>query len=161
MRTSSIRKSVVVPLAPEAAFRLFTAGIGSWWPLASHSVSGDRARTCTFETHLGGKIFEVGPDGNEALWGTVLVYEPFRRLVFSWHPGRKEETAQEVEVRFETDREATAVFLEHRDWENLVDQAEVMYERYDTGWDFVLGSRYSEAARKGSNKKSAEEVEKR
>ena len=36
-------KSVVVAAAQERAFELFTAEIGQWWPLLTHSVGGESA----------------------------------------------------------------------------------------------------------------------
>jgi hypothetical protein len=41
-----VRQSVHVELAPSEAFRLFTDGIGEWWPLAEgYSYGGDRAHS--------------------------------------------------------------------------------------------------------------------
>jgi hypothetical protein len=68
-----VRKSLTVPLSPEKAFRLFTAEIASWWPLANHSVGQDKAETVIMEGRVGGRFFERAGDGNMALWGTVRV----------------------------------------------------------------------------------------
>ena len=146
MRVSPVEKSVRVSLTQAEAFRLFTEGIDSWWPLATHSVLGARAEGCTFQLHAGGSIYETGAGGRQVLWGTVVVCEPPRRLVFSWHPGREAQNAQEVEVLFEADGNGTRVALQHRGWERLGDQAEFNRRRYDTGWDAVLGQRYLKAA---------------
>ena len=57
-----VRKSVVVPLTPERAFRLFTEGLSTWWPLASHSISDERAASCGLEPCVGGAIYELRDD---------------------------------------------------------------------------------------------------
>ena len=44
-----IVKSVAVSWSPEASFRRFTDEIGTWWPLETHSLSGERAKTLTME----------------------------------------------------------------------------------------------------------------
>ena len=51
-----VTKSFVVQLPIAAAFRLFTAEIGRWWPLRTHSVFGDAATTCAIDEQVGGRI---------------------------------------------------------------------------------------------------------
>ena len=131
-------KNVVVPLAIPESFELFTSKMASWWPLATHSVAKERAATCRLESGVGGRIYEVDDGGREHLWGTVKVWEPPERVVFTWHPGREAGTAQEVEVRFSSAPEGTAVELEHRNWETLRDEAEEIRSNYDAGWDITL-----------------------
>jgi hypothetical protein len=84
-----IEKSLPVTLTQAGAFKLFTDGIASWWPLATHSVLGAQAECCSVEPRVGGRIYETGPGERQILWGTVIAWEPYRRLVFSWHPGRE------------------------------------------------------------------------
>jgi uncharacterized protein YndB with AHSA1/START domain len=133
-----VRKSVRVELPPEAAFELFTAGIARWWPLAAHSVSRARATRCAVEPRVGGALYEVRDNGTRFAWGTVLVWEPPRRFVATWHPGREPATAQEIEVRFVADGPGTRVELEHRGWATLADRAASARDNYDRGWDGVL-----------------------
>ena len=63
--------------------------MGSWWPLAEHSVGQADATGCAIEPGVGGRLYETGKDGLEHLWGRVVVWEPPRRLAHSWHPGRQ------------------------------------------------------------------------
>jgi hypothetical protein len=49
--TSPLRLSFEVGCRPQAAFRLWTEAIGTWWP-ADHTVSGDPA-TVVFEGRVG------------------------------------------------------------------------------------------------------------
>jgi uncharacterized protein YndB with AHSA1/START domain len=131
-------KRVVVPLSVAESFELFTSGIATWWPLETHSIAEARAATCRFEPGVEGRIYEVDDEGAEHTWGTVSVWEPPGRVVFSWHPGRQPATAQEVEVRFSPAREGTVVELEHRRWETLGQDAVEVRRGYDTGWDLTL-----------------------
>jgi DNA-binding transcriptional ArsR family regulator len=140
-------KTIVVPLEVSGAFELFTGGMGSWWPLATHSVGAERARGCRFEARAGGRIYEIMDDGTESEWGVVKLAEFPRRVVFTWHPGRPASTAQEVEVTFRGVEGGTEVRLEHRGWERYGENAEAARDRYDTGWDQVFGARYGGRAR--------------
>jgi uncharacterized protein YndB with AHSA1/START domain len=138
-----------VPVSPDRAFTLFTDELGSWWPLATHSVGGDQAVAAVFEAVPGGRIYERTADGAEHQWGEVLEVEPGRRLVFTWHPGRAASTAQTVEVTFTESDGECLVELVHRGWEALGETAAQTRAGYDSGWDHVFdecfGS-YAEAA---------------
>lgn len=133
-----VRKSIEVSCGPAEAFRLFTDDIDSWWPLATHSVGQAETVSCHFEGRDGGRIFETHKDGTTHVWGTITAWEPSARVVFSWHPGRDADTAQEVELRFIGISSGTRVELEHRGWEILGDVAEETRANYETGWDLVL-----------------------
>jgi uncharacterized protein YndB with AHSA1/START domain len=134
-----VEKSITVGIPVEAAFRLFTDGIHTWWPLASHSVGEERAESCVLEGRRGGRLYEVLQDGSEADWGEVLAWEPPRRFVTTWHPGRESATAQELEVVFTAEGDGTRVDLTHRNWELVGGKAEEMRRGYVKGWDYVLG----------------------
>jgi hypothetical protein len=75
-----IELGALVACAPAAAFEYFTRDIGRWWPLARYSCSEARAAGVAFEERLGGRLIETDIDGNEYMWGTVLAWEPGRRL---------------------------------------------------------------------------------
>jgi uncharacterized protein YndB with AHSA1/START domain len=143
-----VRRTIVVECSVEHAFETFTAGIGSWWPLHTHSIGVMSDGTGTpagvvLEPRANGKIAEIAADGTEKSWGEVLVAEPPHRLVMRWQPGSKYPT--EVEVRFEAVGDATRVELEHRDWEIYADEAPEARNGYANGWPGVL-ARYAEAA---------------
>ncbi len=135
-----VRKRITVRCTPDQAFDLFTAGIARWWPLATHSVGLEDAANCAIEPRVGGRLFETDKAGSERQWGEVLVWEPPRRLVFTWHPGRAAETAQTVEVTFTGEGDVTVLRLEHRDWHRAGDHAEAVRNQYDQGWRAVLDS---------------------
>jgi uncharacterized protein YndB with AHSA1/START domain len=135
-----IEKTVVVGLSIQDAFRLFVEGFGKWWPLKSLSVFGDDAATCIIESKVGGRIYEVHKDGQQqSEWGRVKTWEPPRRLIFSFYPGRAPTDATEVEITFKPAPGRTRVTLIHRGWEYGGPEVQARYSSYATGWDFVLG----------------------
>ncbi len=140
----TLRKSIVVDRPPEHAFRVFTEGIGGWWPVRSHSVGQERAEAAVMECKEGGRLYERLTDGTEAEWGRITAWEPPHRVAFTWYPGRDDGTAQQVDVRFSPEGEGTCVEVEQRGWERLGDRAQEMFESYEEGWDPVL-ARFGEA----------------
>lgn len=141
-RIEPVRSNVEVELSQRDAFELFTSHISRWWPLRTHSVSQDRAETVVFELTEGGEIFELAENSERIPWGTVSTFDPPERVVFTWHPGREAETAQEVEVRFVSTESGTRVELEHRGWEALGEKALEIRSQYGSGWAHVLGECY-------------------
>ncbi|HJR45488.1 MAG TPA: SRPBCC family protein [Actinomycetota bacterium] len=137
-------KTVRVDLGIEDAFRLFTAGMGTWWPLERHSIAVDSleervtADSLVFEEREGGRIYEVMSDGAEGTWGRVQAWEPPNRVVFSWKPNLTDGPYTEVEVRFTSIGAGSEVVLEHRGWEQFGDTAERYRNGYDSGWPGVL-----------------------
>jgi uncharacterized protein YndB with AHSA1/START domain len=142
---TAIRKTVTVACPAGQAFRLYTDQLASWWPYTTHSVEEENVETVVFEGREGGRFYERAKSGEEHTWGTVLVWDPPSRIVHSWHPGRGEETSQEVEVTFTPEENGTRVDLVHTGWTRLGDRMETTMANYQTGWDLVLG-RYVEAA---------------
>ncbi len=134
-----VRSEVEVSLSPQQAFEFFTVHLSRWWPLESYSVSGKRCETAIFELAEGGEIFELAENSEKFVWGTVRIFEPPSRIVFSWHPGSPAEFAQEVEVLFRPSSAGTHVSLEHRGWKALGDRAESTRSQYVPGWAHVLG----------------------
>ena len=127
----TVRKEVTVPLDPARAFDLFTARIGEWWPLGTHSLHGGEAETAVFEPRAGGRLYERTRAGDECEWARVVAFEPPHRFVLEWRVNRAV-PATELEVRFTAAAEGTRVELEHRGLEG--DRR----RKYDTGWDEVL-----------------------
>src|SRR5262245_32601440 len=109
-----VRRQVTVPLGVTDAFDLFIRRLPEWWPLATRSVWLDQAASCHVDAQVGGRLYERALDGRESTWGTFLVVEAPRRVVFSWHPGFPTSAATEIEVTFTPDGANTLVELEHR-----------------------------------------------
>jgi uncharacterized protein YndB with AHSA1/START domain len=140
-----IRKSVTVEAPVEHAFQVFTEQIHTWWPLHTHAVDTENSNAVVMEGWVGGRLVERTPSGEEHIWGTLVVWEPPYRVGYSWHPGRGEESAQEVEVTFAAAGDGTRVEVRHWGWERLGGRLEETIASYDEGWDAVL-ARYAESA---------------
>jgi uncharacterized protein YndB with AHSA1/START domain len=145
---SPVRKDVYLPLAPAEAFQHFAGSLGEWWPFATVSVGTTNVASVHLEGHEGGRIFERWTNGEERPWGVIVVWNPPRRLRFSWHPGQDSHLAQEVELTFTPDGDGTRVQLEHRGWEKLGARAEEVREKYNKGWDLVFGGHFADFARR-------------
>jgi uncharacterized protein YndB with AHSA1/START domain len=142
-----VKKAVTVPLSPAEAFDLFTARIANWWPLGERfSISGPGAVSCGIEPRVGGAVYEVRNDGERLPWGKVLAWDPPRRLLLSWHPGKSADVAQEVEVTFASDGSGTRVELVHRGWQKLGSDAARVRESYEGGWETVFLGAYAAKA---------------
>jgi uncharacterized protein YndB with AHSA1/START domain len=134
-----VRKERRLTLPADEAFRLFTVGMGRWWPLASHSIAGDHATGVRFEGRVGGRVVELTADGSEHPWADVLAWEPPCRLVLAWHPSVGLTAATILEVSFEDTPEGCRLLLQHSDWEALGAQLGAeLRAGYEPGWDVVL-----------------------
>lgn len=133
-----IKRSISVSWSQEAAFKRFTAEFGSWWPRKTHSIGGSRIRHVVFEQQVGGRIYEEHNDGRRFQWGEVIVWEPPKRVKFTWHPSRDPSTAQEVEVEFHVEGSGTRLELTSIGWERLGRRANRARKAYDFGWGYVL-----------------------
>jgi uncharacterized protein YndB with AHSA1/START domain len=145
----AIRRSVTVNASVERAFDVFTRGIETWWPLATHSIHASRGEGAPQEVHLelreGGRLYER-TDGEELSWGSVLACDPPRRIVLEWHVNPANPPT-EIEVTFTSEGTGTRVDLVHSGWERFDDPAGATRADYggENGWTQVLGL-YAEAA---------------
>ena len=135
-----IRKTRTVPLDPVEAFDLFTTRMGTWWPLASHSIAEHNANGVRFEERIGGRIVELTEDGTEHSWADVIAWDPPHRFVVAWHPSVEPDAATILEVRFSPAPDGgTQLELEHRGWEELgAEQGSAVRAGYQSGWSVVL-----------------------
>ena len=132
-------RSVRVACAQEHAFRVFTEGINTWWPLKTHSTGEDRAASVRIEPRVGGLIVETLQGGETSEWGSVLAWEPFDMLEIEWRVN-PEKPPTEIEITFTPDGDCTVVRLEHRHWERYGGKAAEERAGYDAGWQRVLGA---------------------
>jgi Activator of Hsp90 ATPase homolog 1-like protein len=134
--SSPLRISFDVACGAEQAFGLWTSRIGTWWP-PDHTVSGHPAAV-VLEGRVGGRIYEQTAEGVEHEWGQVTVWEPPRRLGYTWYLGRSDAVATEVEIHFIDVSGSTLVQIEHRGWERLGADAAAWQERNRIGWETLL-----------------------
>lgn len=141
-----VRTSVTVRATPAAAFAIFTDDFDSWWP-RSHHIGRSPMKKAFVEGRAGGRCYTLQEDGTECDWGTVLVWEPPRRLVLAWQIGAGWQyepdlaKSSEVEVMFAALADGrTRVDLEHRFFERMGPTADAMRSAVDSqnGWPGTL-----------------------
>jgi uncharacterized protein YndB with AHSA1/START domain len=145
---AGVRQEIRVQASAEHAFKVFTGGFATWWPLDSHHIAEQPAETAVLEPRVGGRWFERAADGSQCDWGSVLVWEPPHRLVLAWHIDERwaydpdPERAGEIEVRFVAEDETTTlVSLEHRGMERRGAAAEAAIREAISGpggWPTLL-----------------------
>jgi uncharacterized protein YndB with AHSA1/START domain len=144
-----IQRSVTVNRSVEDAFRVFTEGISTWWPLHTHSIEamdrGGVPAEAVLEPREGGRLYERMSTGEEGYWGTITTWEPPHRIVIAWKVNPEAPAPTEIDVRFSEQAGATRVDLEHRGWERLGERAAEARASYADGWKEVFG-RYAEVA---------------
>lgn len=133
--TKPIHRTVTVRCKPGRAFGIFTQRIDEWWPSSHRRTEGSRLFIEPFE---GGRLVNELPSGEQVQLGTVRVWSPPERLVYTWRPGSNPgETC--VEIRFRPDGNSTRVQVTHAEgneetgatWQKRVP----LFER---AWDAVL-----------------------
>lgn len=147
MTTEPIEASTVLPVDPDHAFGMLTAGLATWWPtpyswgpevLAAHEV----------EPVEGGRIAEVSVHGNRWDWGRITTWDPPNRVVFDWQigpdrvPTPDPAACSEVEWRVEAGDEGSRVVVVHRGFE-VYGEAGADYRAAlasEQGWPLILGS---------------------
>ena len=154
---NSVRKVITVKAPVEVAWRVFTAEMGTWWPLAYYKIGKAAAVDAVVEPSVGGRWYEKGDDGSTCQWGSVLVWDPPRRLVLSWDITADwqydPELKTEVELRFIANGNTTLVELEHRKLERYGARREEMRQIFDsTGdWAKLLGGFVEKAEREAQS----------
>lgn len=136
-------KTLTVNAAQARAFEVFTAGLDRWWPKA-HNLGTSAVLRSIIEPQVGGRWYTQHENGSEAVVGHMKIWEPPRRIVFSWEIGAdwkcNPAVASEVEVTFVAEAaNRTRVTLEHRGFEAMgaVDGAKMRGD-LDNGWPGIL-----------------------
>jgi uncharacterized protein YndB with AHSA1/START domain len=130
--------SLDVACSTEHAFKVWTSGLGAWWP-RDHTVTGEADVDIVLQEGAGGRIYERTAAGVEHDWGEVTVWEPPTRLSYRWHLGQELADATEVEIRFVArGTGATRIEIEHHGWERLGRAAGQVRDRNRTGWETLL-----------------------
>lgn len=129
----------LVEASPERAFRVWTEQCARWWP-ASHCMSGNESFEVVFEPRSGGRIYEVGSDGVEHEWGRVELWDPPRRLSYTWHIFLDPSHATLVEVGFTAVGASTVVKLENGGFGVFGDDAAPRADRVHGAWEGITES---------------------
>ena len=134
-----IVKTRTVPIPVDRAFELFTADIGTWWPVHTHSIGQSDDVKVRFEGWVGGRVIETAATGEEHAWADVIAWDPPHRVLVAWHPSTDPDAASILDVRFEPSIDGTVVRLEHRGWEEFGESlGRELRSAYDPGWDETL-----------------------
>lgn len=127
-----VRKKVTVEVPAERAFAVFAQFPLEWFPEA-HVFVKDRV-ALVIEPRVGGRYYERGADGTEIAWGTVVEWDPPRRIVLTWRVGANwqpifdDENASFIKVDFEPlGPSSTQVSLTHADLHRHGDAAPAIY----------------------------------
>ena len=132
--------AVTVDAAADVAFEVFTDGMGSWWPLLSHSIGEARVVGVEVEPREGGLVLEIWDDGTRQPWADVLVWDPPRRFAMAWNAGGYgERPPTRVDVSFTEADGRTDVVLVHSGWEAWGEGAAENRDSYAEGWVMVVG----------------------
>jgi len=153
--TATVKRTLHVNVPIDFAFRMLTQKMGTWWP-ATHHIAKTPFAEIVIEPHVGGRWFERDSAGAECDWGRVLLFEPPKQLILSWHlqPDFHFEAdmtrASEVSFDFFSEGpEATRVEFEHRHLERHGEGWQNLRVSVDSpgGWTAVLAG-FEEAARR-------------
>lgn len=159
---SRVLVALRVAATPERAFEVFTAEIGAWWrPNGLFAFHPRGSGHLNFEAGPAGRLTEELSSGASFEIGRVTLWEPPRRLVFTWRQAsfRPEQTA-EVHVSFEARGGETRVTVEHLGWDRLPREhvalhgfpETVFLQRYAEWWQALLASYQREAERAGAGR---------
>lgn len=141
-----IKRTIRVDVPIERAFQVFVERMGDWWP-ATHHIAAEPFSEVVVEQREGGRWFERAKNGAECEWGRVLLWQPPRRLILSWHlqPDFKyspdQTRASEVALQFVAEGPgATRLDFEHRYLERHGEGYEKLLVSVDSpgGWTMVL-----------------------
>jgi uncharacterized protein YndB with AHSA1/START domain len=141
-----VSKTLTVKASVERAFNVFTEGFDSWWP-RSHHIGKSPMKKTIIQGVVGGRCYTEQVDGTDCDWGSVLVWDPPRRLVFAWQIDGKWQyepdlaKSSEVEVRFTPQADGTTrVDLEHRHLSRHGEDAAAIRTSIDSegGWGGLL-----------------------
>jgi hypothetical protein len=150
-----MKKTITVEASQAKAFKVFTANFDNWWP-RENKIGRTALKQAVLEPRNGGRWYEVGEDGSECDWGTVLAFEPTARLLLAWQISATWQYdptfVTEVEVRFiEEGPKRTRVELEHRNLDRYGETAGTMRDVFASpnGWGGIL-ARFGKLAAENS-----------
>jgi len=128
-------KSVTLPLAPAAAFDLFTQKIGEWWPPDRRHTQDPRSEIFLFAS---GRFFERARDGREVELGCVRSWDIPNRILLDFFIATSPERPTEVEIAFAARGAGTEVTVVHRPKPSSEALWSERAPRYERSWDVVL-----------------------
>ena len=145
-------KTIDVPCSQKNAFEIFLNQMASWWPMDKFTVSAMAGKPATgirVDPRVGGQIVEIGGDGEEVLWGTILTCEPHARVTMDFHiprPGDVVTARPLLELDFVALGPAqTRVTLTQSNFEALGEMGAPVRGGYTFGWQMIFEGGYRAA----------------
>jgi uncharacterized protein YndB with AHSA1/START domain len=143
IKSIKLELSVQVPISE--AFWGFITEINSWWP-QEYTWAGNKLIKIAIEPKLNGRCYEIGPHGFQCDWGRVLVWEPPKRILFTWQiapdrvPEPDPEKVSEIEILFKEEKGKTNVTFLHSKFEKHGEKAEFYRNSLSSskGWPYIL-----------------------
>jgi Activator of Hsp90 ATPase homolog 1-like protein len=130
-----IRKSVVLLLAPAAAFELFTGRIDEWWPPDRRHFQDAPSQIFMLRS---GRFYERTRDGREVELGRVRTWDFPRQILLDFFVATGPENPTQVEITFSALEGSTEVTVTHWPTPDNADAWEETAPRYSQSWDAVL-----------------------
>ena len=132
-----IVKSVTLPLAPLAAFDLFTRRIGEWWPPDRRHTEDPASEIFLLQS---GRFYERASDGREVELGHVRSWDLPHRILLDFFIASGPEKPTEVEIAFAPKGNGTEVTVTHRPKPS----SEMLWAKrapsYGRSWDVTLAA---------------------
>jgi hypothetical protein len=136
-------KSVTLPLAPKAAFELFTRRIDEWWPADRRHSQDPGSEIFLLES---GRFYERARDGREVELGAVRRWDPPNLIVLDFFIATGPEKPTEVEIAFAPRGTGAEVTVVHRPKPSSEALWTERAPRYARSWDVVLAALSQAAA---------------
>jgi hypothetical protein len=130
-------KSVLLPLAPVAAFELFTQRISEWWPADRRHTQDPSSEIFLLES---GRFYERARDGREVELGYVRSWDEPTRIVLDFFIATGPDKPTEVEITFAARGAGTQVSVVHRPKAASESLWEERAPRYERSWESVLAA---------------------
>lgn len=132
-----IIRSVLLPITPHAAFKLFTEQITAWWP-AERRHTDDPAST--LHLFADGRFFERASDGREIELGRVIEWLSPHRIVLDFYIATGPTHPTKVEIQFTADGSGTRVTIIHAPTPKSESLWNERAPRYERSWEMVLAA---------------------
>ena len=126
-------KSVRVKAPVERVWSIFVEQMETWWP-ATHHIGKTPFEAIFVEPRIGGRWYERNAKGEQCDWGTVLDWQPPRRLCLSWHVGPGHDSPEWVsDMNMERASQVEILFTPQPDGATLVELTHSKIERHGEG----------------------------
>jgi Activator of Hsp90 ATPase homolog 1-like protein len=131
----------------EQAFDVYAYRIAEWWH-PDYTANPETLESVIIEPRVGGRVLATRTVEGDFTWGSVTVWEPARRLVYTSTLAQSSAHPSEINVRFHPHEDGCQVHFEHGGWNhsNVSDRGKfsdwpLILDRYAALADRVATSR--------------------